>query len=116
MKDYDTHDPSQADLLLKAASVEVVWDEYVPKMAREMREAGLPDGEWRVTWSKGDHHDVHVAGDKTCPLGGKCRAALVVYLVNKGVDLILASDLSKCYFATTFAVEENGEQASCHAG
>jgi hypothetical protein len=103
MPDFNQYDSSQILQLLHDEKVELIWDEYYPKLAADMREHNLPDGEWRLKWDKGS---VHVGGSKDKPMDGKRRAAIVVYLTLKGVDFGFAHELSKCYCNSTLPIGE----------
>lgn len=105
--DFDIYDAEKCEAILLANKVQIEWDEYNRRAAKICREAGLPDGEWLIHWGEADkelnpfsscgRQGTHLGGSKDKVKDGRHRAALYVYLRLKGIDAMLAHDLTKLY-------------------
>ena len=92
---YDPYDNEVVEAMLKEHGVTMMWDEYTGKLAARQRAAQLPDGEWRMVWSKGT---MTFGGRKDNEKHARHMVALFIHLWNKGIDVGLARDLSVCYW------------------
>lgn len=95
--DFDPHSIEDCNQLLLGKEFELTWDLYDRKVTK-----GLPqNGEWAVRYKD---EVVHLYGFEDKPVEARHRAAMFIFLRDKGIDYILARELTVCYFAGTLPV------------